>query len=51
MFGDRSDYSGFDLEYFRLRYGMAHKMRGDMINKATTITEKCKMEKDIYLKI
>ena len=44
-FGDRPDYSGYDADNFRPRYGMAHKLRAKEIQNAKTKTERAALEK------
>ena len=38
-FGEKPDYSGFDYDNYRPRYGSAHKLRAKEINKSRTKTE------------
>ena len=39
LFGEKPDYSGFDYDNYRPRYGSAHKLRAKEINKSRTKTE------------
>ena len=44
-FGEKPDYSGFNEESYRPRYGIAHKLRAQEIENSRTLTEKRNKEK------
>ncbi|XP_066931820.1 uncharacterized protein [Clytia hemisphaerica] len=46
-FGDKTDYSGFDIENWDLRTGKQHKVAAGLIERCKTKTGKEKMEKQL----